>query len=63
VFVGATKAGVVTTPHRVSRFDELQKVIQQVDPTGIYFSPNMAFENGKLIDAIQRLVPESKSCS
>lgn len=52
IFVGAAKAGVVSVPFRPKNQQELDNIIRTVNPNGIVFSPNMVFEDIKLIDAI-----------
>ena len=52
IFVGAAKAGVVSVPFRPKNHSELETIVKSFDPRGIVFSPNMVFENVKLIDAI-----------
>ena len=57
-FVGAAKAGVVVVPFRTNDSNALESAITTVGAKGIVFSPNMVFEDGKMVDALQKLIPE-----
>ena len=51
-FVGAAKAGVVVVPFRTNDSNALESAITTVGAKGIVFSPNMVFEDGKMVDAL-----------
>jgi acyl-CoA synthetase (AMP-forming)/AMP-acid ligase II len=59
VFVGAAKAGVEVVPMRPSDISQLEQGLSKANPKGIVFSPNAKFGEGRMMDAINTLIPEA----